>query len=134
MLEQHKNYQAGRGQAILCEVALQMSRQLQGQRMYFLPGGGALMGYKYLMLQLNETVNLYTSKTVTGTQDIIINLRTVASLHTLHLTTCCCSFPSMLIMAWQTLQLTTGTPPCAATYGGGSSANSDPGADGTTPE
>lgn len=36
--------QAGRGQAILCEVALQMSKQLQGQRMYFLPGGGALMG------------------------------------------------------------------------------------------
>lgn len=48
--------QFGRGQAIRCEEALHIKRQLQGHRTYFLPGGAAFMG--------------------------------VASLHTLHLTTC----------------------------------------------
>ena len=37
-------YQLGRGQAILCEDALHIKRQLHGQRTYFLPGGAALIG------------------------------------------------------------------------------------------
>lgn len=38
------SHQYGRGQAILWEVTLQMSRQLQGQRTYFFPAGAFLMG------------------------------------------------------------------------------------------
>lgn len=36
--------QFGRGQAILCEELLQMSKQLHGQRTYFLPGGALRIG------------------------------------------------------------------------------------------
>lgn len=36
--------QFGRGQAIRWEELLQMSKQLQGQRTYFLPGGAFLIG------------------------------------------------------------------------------------------
>jgi hypothetical protein len=53
---------------------------------------------------------------------IFLNL-TVASEHSLHLTTCCSRLFEMSIMAWQTLQVTMGTPPCeAAVYGGGNSS------------
>lgn len=38
------SHQYGRGQAILWEVTLQMSRQLQGHRTYFFPAGAFLMG------------------------------------------------------------------------------------------
>lgn len=38
------SHQYGLGQAILWEVTLQMSRQLQGQRTYFFPAGAFLMG------------------------------------------------------------------------------------------
>lgn len=37
--------QFGRGQAIRCDELLQIRRQLQGQRTYFLPGGALRMGY-----------------------------------------------------------------------------------------
>lgn len=36
--------QVVRGQAILCDEVLQMSRQLHGQRTYFLPGGAFRIG------------------------------------------------------------------------------------------
>jgi hypothetical protein len=36
--------QFGLGQAILWELPLQMRRQLQGHRTYFLPGGAFLIG------------------------------------------------------------------------------------------
>lgn len=36
--------QFGLGQAIRCEELLHMSRQLQGHRTYFFPGGAFLMG------------------------------------------------------------------------------------------
>lgn len=36
--------QLGRGHAILCDELLQISKQLQGQRTYFLPGGAFLIG------------------------------------------------------------------------------------------
>lgn len=36
--------QLGRGQAILCDDALQMSKQLHGQRTYFFPAGALLIG------------------------------------------------------------------------------------------
>lgn len=42
--------QLGRGQAIRCEELLQISKQLQGQRTYFLPGGALRMG-------CNKTLN-----------------------------------------------------------------------------
>lgn len=38
---------------------------------------------------------------------------TVASLQTVHLTTCWCSFPSRLMSDWHTRQLMTGTPPAS---------------------
>lgn len=38
--------QLGRGQAMRCDELLQIKRQLQGQRTYFLPGGAFLMGCK----------------------------------------------------------------------------------------
>lgn len=38
--------QLGLGQAILCDELLQISRQLQGQRTYFLPGGALRIGWK----------------------------------------------------------------------------------------
>lgn len=38
--------QFGRGQATRCEEDLQINRQLQGHRTYFLPGGAFLMGWK----------------------------------------------------------------------------------------
>lgn len=37
--------QLGLGQATLCEELLQMSRQLQGHRTYFLPGGAFRIGF-----------------------------------------------------------------------------------------
>lgn len=37
--------QLGLGHAILCEVALQINKQLQGHLTYFLPGGAFLIGY-----------------------------------------------------------------------------------------
>lgn len=50
-------------------------------------------------------------------------LLTVASLQTLHLTTCWCVLPSMLITDWHILQLIIGIPPCDdGVYGGGSSS------------
>lgn len=39
-------HQLGRGHPILLDVSLQMSRQLQGQRTYFFPVGGFLMGWE----------------------------------------------------------------------------------------
>jgi len=54
---------------------------------------------------------------------------TVASLQTVHLTTCWCSFPSKLMSDWHTRQFITGTPLASglamAVYGGGSSAARD---------
>lgn len=54
---------------------------------------------------------------------------TVASLQTVHLTTCWCSLPSKLISDWHTRQFITGTPLASglamAVYGGGSSAARD---------
>lgn len=47
---------------------------------------------------------------------------TVASLHWLHLTTCCSLLPEMSIIAWQTLQVTMCTLPWLAWYDGGSSS------------
>lgn len=35
-----------RGQAMRCDRLLHISRQLHGQRTYFLPAGAFLMGYK----------------------------------------------------------------------------------------
>lgn len=53
----------------------------------------------------------------------------VASLQTVHLTTCWCSLPSKLISDWHTRQFITGTPLASglamAVYGGGSSAARD---------
>lgn len=42
--------QFGLGHAIFCEVDLQMSRQLQGQGTYLLPGGAFLIGVASLQL------------------------------------------------------------------------------------
>lgn len=39
-------YQYGLAQAILCDVTLQMSRQLHGQRTYFFPTGAFFIGYR----------------------------------------------------------------------------------------
>lgn len=54
---------------------------------------------------------------------------TVASLQTVHLTTCWCSLPSKFISDWHTRQFITGTPLASglamAVYGGGSSAVRD---------
>lgn len=36
--------QSGLGQAILCDELLQISKQLHGQRTYFLPGGAFRIG------------------------------------------------------------------------------------------
>lgn len=36
------------GQAIFCDVTLQISRQLHGQRTYFFPTGAFLIGYKQI--------------------------------------------------------------------------------------
>lgn len=49
--------------------------------------------------------------------------RTVASLHWLHLTTCCSRLPEMSIMAWQTLQVTMGKPPWLADWNGGGNSS-----------
>jgi len=38
--------QVGRGQAMRCEVALQISKQLQGHLTYFFPGGALRIGYE----------------------------------------------------------------------------------------
>lgn len=39
-------HQYGLAQAILCDVTLQMSRQLHGQRTYFFPMGAFFIGYQ----------------------------------------------------------------------------------------
>ena len=39
-------YQFSRGQMTLVAVAEQVSKQLQGQRTYFLPGGGEAIGWE----------------------------------------------------------------------------------------
>lgn len=39
------SHQYGLGQAILCDVTLQISRQLHGQRTYFFPTGAFFIGY-----------------------------------------------------------------------------------------
>lgn len=38
--------QSARGQAMRCDEDLQISKQLQGHRTYFLPGGAFLIGWK----------------------------------------------------------------------------------------
>lgn len=91
--------QFGRGQAIRCDELLQMSKQLHGHLTYFLPGGAFRMGYKYLYY-----LNFISMK-------IILMMLTVASLHWLHLTTCCSLFCVMSIIAWHTRHVTIGTPP-----------------------
>ncbi len=40
-------YQFGLGHAIRCDVALQISKQLHGQRTYFFPGGAAFIGWNW---------------------------------------------------------------------------------------
>ena len=44
-------HQLALGQDILTEETLQVSRALQGHRMYFLPAGGGFMGYKRVQNQ-----------------------------------------------------------------------------------
>ena len=44
-------HQLALGQDILTEETLQVSRALQGHRMYFLPAGGGFIGYKRVQNQ-----------------------------------------------------------------------------------
>lgn len=47
---------------------------------------------------------------------LICFLHTVASLHWQHLTTCWSRFPEISIIAWQTRQVTIGTPPAVGPW------------------
>lgn len=54
--------QLGRGQAMRCDELLQINKQLQGQRTYFLPGGAFLigcngMGNKYCVLNIKGKIS-----------------------------------------------------------------------------
>lgn len=50
--------QFGRGQATRWDELLQINRQLQGHRTYFLPGGAFLMGYKINKLTCKESLRI----------------------------------------------------------------------------
>lgn len=51
--------QFGRGQAIRCDELLHMSKQLQGQRTYFLPGGAFLIGFLELRIKLFKMIDFF---------------------------------------------------------------------------
>lgn len=104
--------QFGRGHAIRCDELLQISKQLHGHRTYFLPGGAFRIGCKKMFYFLFDLDIKF-----------VIRCLTVASLHWLHLTTCCSLFNVMSIIAWHTRHVTIGTPPVPGTwYGGGRSS------------
>lgn len=102
--------QFGRGQAIRWDELLQMSKQLHGQRTYFLPGGAFRIGYGK-----KENVLIVT----TNTMQNIITIFTVASWHWRHLTTCCSFLLDISIIAAHTRHVTIGTPPLVACWNGG---------------
>jgi len=47
-------HQLALGQDILTEETLQVSRALQGHRMYFLPAGGGFIGYKEFRIKVHS--------------------------------------------------------------------------------
>lgn len=55
--------QLGRGQAMRCEELLQIKRQLQGQRTYFLPGGAFRIGYNKRSALYIYVINVFLSTT-----------------------------------------------------------------------
>lgn len=89
-------YQFGRGHAIRFDDALQINKQLHGQRTYFLPGGAARIGW--------ERVKMKTFVF------LLLHDLTVASLHWGHFTTCWPNFPSIFMEDWQTRQTTVNPP------------------------
>lgn len=103
--------QFGRGQAIRWDELLQMSKQLHGQRTYFLPGGAFRIGYtrKSESSICQATIQWMRSR----------RTLTVASWHWRHLTTCCSFLLEISIIAAHTRHVTIGTPPLVACWNGG---------------
>lgn len=68
--------QLGLGQAILWDVALQISRQLHGQRTYFFPGGAFLMGYRRVkQFRLDKKENCKMIIEIEYSSNILLLLR-----------------------------------------------------------
>lgn len=51
--------QFGRGHAIRCDEFLQMSKQLHGQRTYFLPGGALRIGCKTDKSKMYDNIRIF---------------------------------------------------------------------------
>ena len=52
-------YQLSRGQITLLAVSEHVSRQLQGHRTYFLPGGGGAMGWVCVCVRVRVCVSMH---------------------------------------------------------------------------
>lgn len=126
-------HQYGRGQAIFCDVTLQISRQSHGQRTYFFPTGAVLIGCRKHKQEAGMSGWKQPSRQAFVCSSVALRFRasdplTVASLQMLHFTTCWCILPSTDMVLWHTRQLTTAALPLSglpwSEYGGGGSPGS----------